>query len=126
MTPEEKVEAIAELAHEANRIYCQTLGDRSQQPWKEAAEWQRDSAKDGVRHALKGGGPEASHENWLATKKAEGWTYGPTKDPEKKTHPCFVPYAELPADQRRKDDLFLGVVHSFARALNLNVRDLLP
>jgi hypothetical protein len=58
--------------------------------------------------------PENSHESWLAEKAAAGWKFGPKKDPEKKEHPCFRPYAELPADQKAKDYLFRAVVHSLA------------
>ncbi len=38
------------------------------------------------------------------------------KDAEKKEHPCFVPYAELPAKQRMKDHLFGAVVRTLAGA----------
>lgn len=30
-------------------------------------------------------------------------------------HPCLVPYAELPAEQRLKDDLFKAIVHILGR-----------
>ena len=62
-------------------------------------------------------GVSASHEAWLAMKRADGWTYGPIKDPVKKEHPCFVPYADLPAEQKAKDFIFRGVVHAIAREM---------
>ena len=37
---------------------------------------------------------------------------GPVKDPEKKEHPCFLPYDELPLSQRIKDYLFTAVVEA--------------
>ena len=58
-----------------------------------------------------------SHESWLAEKRATGWKYGPVKDPEKKEHPCCVPYAELPAAQQAKDRLFTGTVRIVAASL---------
>ena len=54
--------------------------------------------------------PEESHENWRKVKDAEGWVYGPVKDAEAKTHPCMVPYEELPSAQIIKDHLFQAVV----------------
>ncbi len=39
-----------------------------------------------------------------------GWRYGLKKDPAAKTHPCLVPYWQLPAEQRRKDGLFAAIV----------------
>jgi len=58
--------------------------------------------------------PSDSHENWLAEKRATGWVFGEAKAAEKKTHPCFRPYDELPGEQRRKDALFIAVVRALA------------
>lgn len=103
---------IAELAHETNRTYCQLIGDNSQLSWKDAPDWQRDSAISGVEFHLKNpdASPSHSHEEWLRTKKKDGWKYGPVKDPEKKEHPCCVPYDELPMEQKVKDTLFNSIV----------------
>ena len=56
--------------------------------------------------------PSASHESWLAVKEADGWKYGEVKDPENKEHPCFVPYEQLPEEQKAKDHLFKAVVEA--------------
>lgn len=106
--------AIARVAHEINRAYCASLGDTSQPAWEDAPEWQKNSALVGVdMHLAKPDAtPEQSHESWLAQKLAEGWKHGPVKDAEKKEHPCCVPYADLPAEQKAKDYLFRGVVHA--------------
>lgn len=103
---------IAKVCHEVNRAYCASLGDTSQLPWEEAPQWQRDSAVNGVRHAQANPNahPSDSHKSWLEEKRAAGWKYGPDKDPEKKTHPCFVPYDELPTNQKAKDYIFLAIV----------------
>ena len=42
-------EEIARVAHEVNRAYCEAIGDRSQLPWGEAAEWQKESILKGVQ-----------------------------------------------------------------------------
>ncbi|EPZ5817790.1 RyR domain-containing protein [Klebsiella pneumoniae] len=107
-------ESVARIAHEVNRAYCQSIGDDSQPAWEDAPEWQRESAINGVAFHLKNDAtPEQSHANWLEQKAREGWKYGPVKDVEKKEHPCFCSYGELPAEQRAKDYLFRGVVNSF-------------
>ena len=54
--------------------------------------------------------PSAQHEAWADDKVEQGWVYGETKDPEVRTHPCLVPYDDLPADQRVKDHAFRAVV----------------
>lgn len=125
MLANDLINAIAAACHMVNRAYCIGIGDNSQPRWEEAPEWQRDSARNGVRAVLNGGtaySPEDSHKSWLAQKQAEGWTFGPVKDPEKKQHPCMVPYAELPEEQRRKDTLFLDTCYAVAHEIGpLNI-----
>lgn len=105
-------EQIAEVCHGVNKAYCEALGDTSQPEWKDAPQWQKDSALLGVELHLAhpDAGPEQSHESWLAQKKAEGWGYGPVKDPAKKEHPCCVPFNELPTHQQAKDFIFRAIV----------------
>lgn len=107
-------ETIAKICHEANRAYCQSLGDDSQQSWFRAPDWQKESALLGVKlHLSQDVGPEASHEAWSKVKYAEGWVYGIEKNAVKKTHPCLVPFNQLPAAQQLKDVLFRNIVHAF-------------
>lgn len=116
-------DVIARVAHETNRAWCAAIGDNSQPPWDDAPQWQRDSARHGVEFHLKshneGHGtppPSSAHDAWLADKLADGWKYGPVKDPGKKEHPCCVQYDELPFDQKIKDYLFAAVVRAFFEA----------
>ena len=112
MTPEQ----IARVVHEANRAYCVTLGDTSQPAWDVAPDWQQTSAIKGVVGILAGTitRPEESHDSWLREKAETGWKYGPLKNAETKEHPCFVPYAELPPEQRTKDAIFFAIVRACA------------
>jgi hypothetical protein len=107
---------IAKICHEANRALCENQGDYTQRPWDDAEDWQRESALDGVLFHLAHpeAGPSAGHQNWLAQKEREGWKYGEVKNPERKEHPCFVPFAELPPEQQAKDYLFQGIVAALA------------
>jgi hypothetical protein len=103
---------IAEVAHEVNRTYCASLGDFSQLKWVDAPDWQKDSCAAGVRKVmdLPSCTPKDLHEHWLYYKAKEGWTYGPVKNTEKKTHPCMLPYYSLPLKQRQKAEIFHWVV----------------
>ena len=106
-------EEIARTCHQVNRAYCEALGDASQPAWEDAPEWQRGSARLGVDlHMCGDHGPQASHESWMKQKLEEGWKYGPVKDPERKEHPCIVPFDQLPREQQAKDFLFRSVVHA--------------
>lgn len=102
------IEQIATVAHEANKAYCECNGDDSQLPWNEAPEWQRNSAIAGVKFHMKNldAQPQDSHNSWLKQKEEDGWKYGEVKDAEKKEHPCFVPYDQLPVKQQMKDYIF--------------------
>lgn len=113
------VEDTARICHEVNRALCIAAGDHSQVEWASAAEWQRESAIKGVRFALDNpdATPEHQHDAWSADKLAAGWVYGSVKDAEAKTHPCLVPYADLPFEQRVKDHAFRAIVAT-TRAMN--------
>jgi RyR domain len=104
---------IARICHQANKAYCESLGDRSQLDWEAAPEWQRQSALNGVLFRTEcpnTGGYAGSHENWLKEKVADGWIYGEVKDVEAKKHPCMVEWSELPKAQQFKDRLFCAIV----------------
>lgn len=104
----------AGLAHEVNRAVCRfACADTSQPSWPDAPQWQKDSALDGVKKFVESRytmTPEESHDNWVWHKASNGWVYGDVKDPEKRTHPCMVPYADLPPQQKIKDALFVATV----------------
>lgn len=108
--------ACARAAHEVNRAYCIAIGEQAFS-WEEAPEAQRESYLQGAVGALNGNTPEQSHQSWLDFKEKAGWVFGAVKDEAKKTHPCMVPYAELPAAQRHKDFLFRTTVRAMGAAL---------
>lgn len=111
---DEGITSIAMICHQANKTYCESIGDNTQSNWKDAPDWQKESAIRGVKLHLSGDhGAEASHESWIKEKIDTGWKYGPVKDFEKKEHPCLLPFSELPIEQQMKDHLFRGIVNSF-------------
>lgn len=114
-TSDAMVEAIARTCHEANRGYCVTLGDYSHLPWATTAEDLKASVRDGVRFLLRNpfAGPEESHKRWMERKLRDGWIYGHTKLTRAKVHPNLVAWDKLPAHERVKDSLFLGIVNAF-------------
>jgi len=108
---------IAQVAHEANRALQRIAGDDNPSPpWDDAPLDQRDSAIAGILTALNGATPEEQHDAWAAHKRADGWVYGAVKDAEAKTHPCLVPYANLPPEQRVKDAVYIAIVRAMAAA----------
>lgn len=43
------------------------------------------------------------HEVWAYNRMQEGWSYGEDRNDAKKTHPCLVPYDELPETEKDYD-----------------------
>lgn len=107
---------IAQVCHEVNKAYCESLGDTTQVDWEHAPDWQKLSLVDGVlfHQYNPEAGPDASHNNWMAKKEAEGWSYGKVKSTSSKKHPCMVPYDKLPDEQKSKDFIFRQVVRSLS------------
>jgi DNA-binding transcriptional MerR regulator len=115
LRPRAAVEDIARVVHAANRELQIVQGDSwPSPPWDEASEYQVQESIDGVEEALRGVTPEQSHEAWCTRLRANGWQYGEVKDEAAKTHPCLVPFAELPEEQQRKDALLVAIVQVLA------------
>lgn len=106
------VDSTARACHEANKRYCESIGDTSQVDWEVASDSVKQSAYSGVIYALENPEvtPEQMHMNWRRDKIKAGWIYGPVKNEATRTHPCLVNYSELPEEQRTKDDIFIMVV----------------
>ena len=43
------------------------------------------------------------HEVWADTRIRQGWPYGEQRNDELKTHPCLIPYEELPEEEKEYD-----------------------
>ena len=43
------------------------------------------------------------HEVWAETRIKQGWTYGDQRNDELKTHPCLIPYEDLPEEEKEYD-----------------------
>jgi hypothetical protein len=112
------VEACARASHEAHRAYCIAIEDHSIVAWEQAPIWQKESSIEGVEAVLFHGVNtlKKTHEVWLKRKRAEGWTYGPVKDPVKQEHPSFVAFKDLTIAQRAKGILFIKIVEEVANA----------
>ena len=43
------------------------------------------------------------HEVWARSRYAQGWTWGPERSDSIKTHPCLIPYEDLPECEKDFD-----------------------
>lgn len=46
---------------------------------------------------------ENVHDVWAKSRLDEGWTFGNERNDKKKTHPCLVPYKQLPEIEKNYD-----------------------
>ena len=46
---------------------------------------------------------EQVHITWMNQRVKDGWTYGQTRNDEKKQTPCIVPYKNLPEIEKEYD-----------------------
>ena len=107
-------EQVARVTHQLNKAYCEMIGDNTQVDFEDAPEWQTSSAINGVKFHIENpsANDSASHDSWLKEKVEAGWIYGEVKNAESKTHPCIVPFDQLPLEQQIKDKLFRQTVRS--------------
>lgn len=106
------IQSTAKACHEANKAFCESIGDNTQVSWEEASDAIKQSAFSGVIYALENPEvtPEQMHLNWKRDKIKAGWIYGKEKSEATRMHPCIVDYKDLPEEQRIKDDIFIAVV----------------
>jgi ryanodine receptor 2 len=51
------------------------------------------------------------HEVWAETRIKQGWKYGEQRNDELRTHPCLVPYEDLPEVEKEYDrNTFVGTL----------------
>ena len=106
-------EQLARIVHEANCALQTIQGDPApSRPWDSEDPDIRRNVILGVRNARHGMTPEDHHQSWVDDKIAHGWRYGADKDIERKTHPCLVPFDQLPRYQQDKNRLFIAIVRA--------------
>ena len=119
-----KVNDIARMCHEVNKAWCTMNGDYSQVRWEDTPMSIKKSAISGVEWHLDNDlTPKESHQGWMDFKEIDGWVYGPIKDMTAKTHPCMVPYEDLPEVDKVKDELFKAIVDVFKPEVDDNLKE---
>ncbi len=62
-----------------------------------------------------------AHEVWAKKRLEDGWQYGPSRNDEAKTHPCLVPYDQLPESEKDYDRIMVEQVVRAALALGYRI-----
>jgi ryanodine receptor 2 len=61
------------------------------------------------------------HDVWAAQRIADGWRFGKARDDISKSHPCLVPYDELPETEKTYDRVMVEQVIKAAVALGYRI-----
>jgi hypothetical protein len=100
------LEEIAHVCHEVNRVMQTIQGDPAPSPpWDDASDLVKDTLINAVRMIRMNYSSEEMHQEWLDRYTGQGWKWGPEKNSALRTHPCLIPYHELPDLQRHKTEM---------------------
>jgi hypothetical protein len=58
---------------------------------------------------IRSSSPAELHGSWVQSYITMGWTYGPERSVEHKTHPDMVPYDQLEQREQDKDAVFIAL-----------------
>lgn len=116
---EEEISQIAQVCHAANAAWSLASQGEAKPAWAEISDEDKSISIKGVSFVLENPNVTAEdmHRNWETDMRNNGWSYGPTKDSEAKHHPALRPYAELSAEDKIKDTLFLGICRAMFSVL---------
>jgi hypothetical protein len=109
---------VARVVHEALAAYCHVIGE-SPATWAETPANSRQGTHSAIDAIIRGKitTRRELHDRWMGDMLRAGFKYGPRRDAEMKTHPCLLPFDDLPKDQQFKDALFLAIVKAFNEEL---------
>jgi uncharacterized protein (DUF433 family) len=113
LSEDDILELILTVVHNANAVMKKINGEKHEE-LADMEPARRAGIKAAIKYALENDTtPEQSHINWLAAQEALGYKYGVEIDRVNLLHPCMVPYEQLPAAQKLKDDMFMSIINSF-------------
>jgi hypothetical protein len=81
-------------------------------PWAERDDAFREQFRDVIERQcgpMRSSSPEELHGSWTQAYIDMGWTYSEKHDPNAKTHPDLVPYAQLEHREQEKDAVFVAL-----------------
>src|SRR5262245_20032757 len=89
--PQAHIWKVARVMHESVGAWHRENVQAEARPWSRAPQWMKDSSRDAVLCRIKNPKAKASgqHDQWLESKKKDGWKFGKVKDGVKKTHPMM-------------------------------------
>ncbi len=115
MISQKLVYLLAEACHEATKVISEQILSEEKKEWKLIDSATKARLINAVQRAIdkKITDPSVAHADWMADMVKQGWVYGEKLDETEKTHPCLVPYDQLPTGQQTKDHIYLSILKPF-------------
>ena len=106
---------LAESCYEATKVISEQILSEEKKEWKLVDSDDKAKLLNAVNRAIEKRitDPSVSHGEWITDMIKDGWQYGEKYDEVKKTHPCMIPYDQLPVGQQTKDYIFLAILKPF-------------
>ena len=82
------------------------------EPWEQRDEKFRAQFQEVIERQMgpmRSGSPAELHGGWVQAYIDMGWTYGPERSVENKTHPDMVPFDQLEQHEQDKDAVFIAL-----------------
>ena len=82
------------------------------EPWEQRDEKFRAQFQEVIERQMgpmRSGSPAELHGGWVQAYIDMGWTYGPERSVENKTHPDMVPFDQLEQREQDKDAVFIAL-----------------
>ncbi len=110
---------ICKLCHDANNELMVANGETPCGDWDTLDDHLKQMTRDSVSVIIDNPSITAEdiHNTWMDNKRRDGWVYGATKDANKKTHPLMIPFADMNAIDKSKDQSFIDIVNSHRHLL---------
>lgn len=107
--------ALAQSLSGAQELFDKYALEIDPKPWDQKTNEERLGAVKFVQAYIDGRvqDPKTAHEIWMKVRQEEGWTYGATKNPEKKESPYIAPYDELDPKVQAKDLMVIKILEPF-------------
>ena len=106
-------ERRAEFVYEAARLQALAVAAPVvPEPWHEReADFKEQFLEviDRQCGSLRSSSPVELHGSWMQAYHDRGWTYGPERDTEKRTHPDLLPFDQLEQREQDKDAVFIAL-----------------
>ena len=109
------IKQIAKTAHAIHRAYCLEMGIPTQPKWEDVNDDHKKVVYNSIKHIISEDikTVEESHNQFVASKHAQGWIFGEAYSIENKTNPRMTDFSRLTKEQRIKEMLFFECVMSF-------------